>query len=248
LAFVVPQNHRRCTAKAKSRQARCRFPRVPGRKVCRYHGGLTPVGPAAPNFKHGRHSKYLPKRLLDDYQAAASDKNILVLREDIALLDVRIGEVLGRLDTGESEERWTKLAPAWADFMMAAQSGDKTAQVRLIDDLDRIIRGGSANAQIWSEVTALVEKRRRLVDSEQKREVAADAMIPVAMVIGYLAAVVLAVKEAARKYAEPEVATLIIQDTSAAYVKMTRGDNKAQSRQVRGDGRPARSTATYADQ
>ena len=44
----------RCCAKAKSTQQRCGLPVVPGRRVCRLHGGL---GGAHP--KHGRYAKGL---------------------------------------------------------------------------------------------------------------------------------------------------------------------------------------------
>ena len=74
----------RCCAKAKSTQLRCGKAVVPGRRVCRLHGGL---GGAPP--KHGRYSKGLG-RFREAYQEARSDPSLLDLRETLALMDVAV--------------------------------------------------------------------------------------------------------------------------------------------------------------
>ena len=61
----------RCCAKAKSTQQRCGKTVVPGRRVCRLHGGL---GGAPPT--NGRYSKGLG-RFREAYQTARSDPSLL---------------------------------------------------------------------------------------------------------------------------------------------------------------------------
>src|SRR5262249_44606649 len=64
---------------------------------CRVHGGATPGGFASANFKHGKYSRFLPRGLTDAYEAALRDPELLSLREDVALLESRIVELLKRI-------------------------------------------------------------------------------------------------------------------------------------------------------
>ncbi len=72
---------------------------------CRIHGGLTPSGFASPQFKTGRYSKVLPEAMRRRYEVARDDEDLLSLRDEIALLDLRIIELLGR---AEDEDTWTQ--------------------------------------------------------------------------------------------------------------------------------------------
>lgn len=76
------------------------------RRRCVNHGGRTPRGNASPNFKHGRYSKYLPAHLLDRYSQGQRDEQLLDLRQRIALLDVRLTELLEQLDGKRDAEVW----------------------------------------------------------------------------------------------------------------------------------------------
>jgi hypothetical protein len=86
-----------CQARKKRTGEQCRRRAVAGMRVCTVHGGLTPRGAASVHFKTGRYSRYLPARLLDKYEDAGTDPRLLELREDIALLDARIAQLLERV-------------------------------------------------------------------------------------------------------------------------------------------------------
>ena len=90
-----------CGAKKRGKDETCRAPAMANGR-CRIHGGLQPQGIARPGFKTGRYSKYLPARLAGRYEEAASDPELLALKDDIALLDTRIAQTVSALDTGES--------------------------------------------------------------------------------------------------------------------------------------------------
>src|SRR5690606_3084472 len=93
------QPYGRPTCGAKTRAGTpCKRAPVPGRTRCRLHGGLTPAGASHYNFKTGRYSKVLPARLRERYEEAAADPELLALREDIALLDSRLDDLLKRVD------------------------------------------------------------------------------------------------------------------------------------------------------
>lgn len=70
---------------------------------CRIHGGASLGGIASPTFKTGRYSKVLPEALRYRYEVARDDEDLLSLRDEIALLDLRITELLGQ---PPNEDTW----------------------------------------------------------------------------------------------------------------------------------------------
>jgi hypothetical protein len=60
------------------------------------------MGQAHGRYSHGRYSKVLPVRILARYRQASKDADLTALRSEIALLDARVGDLLTRIDTGES--------------------------------------------------------------------------------------------------------------------------------------------------
>src|SRR5918992_3542816 len=95
-----------CRAKSKRSQVQCRKAAVVGREVCSMHGGKSLVGPAVNTYRSGRHSRYLPVRMAAKYQEAEHDPELLSLRDQIALVDARLADLLARVDTGESGSLW----------------------------------------------------------------------------------------------------------------------------------------------
>jgi len=164
----------KCTAKSKRSGKRCRRDAMLGRNVCYIHGGKTPRGLASPHTKLGRWSKDLPLRLAARYQESQGDHRLLELREDIALLDARTSDVLQRVDTGESGEKWRQLRQAWAEYKRAG-SGD--AQAAALGWVGALITIGADDWAAWDNVRTLLEQRRRLVESERRRVVELQQVI-----------------------------------------------------------------------
>ncbi|MCK6553411.1 hypothetical protein L6Q96_02325 [Candidatus Binatia bacterium] len=106
-----PSPATRCTARSKQTGDRCEQRVVPGRSVCHYHGGKTPVGTALPQYKGAGRSRHLPVAMVERYRAAASDPELLALRKDLALIEVRLTSLLEKLtDSGPGD------AATWADI------------------------------------------------------------------------------------------------------------------------------------
>ena len=112
-----------CTAHSKRDGSPCRGKAVKGRTTCRMHGGTIPRGLALPQTTHGRYSKDLPARLAGRYREAQSDPELLALRDEVALVDARLGDVLGRVDSGESGALWKQLSNSWQAFIKARRRG-----------------------------------------------------------------------------------------------------------------------------
>jgi len=135
------------------------------------HGGKTPNGYALPQTKHGRYSKYLPARLADKYREAASDPDLLNLSSEIALIDSRIAEQLGRVAGDAIGHIWAEIRRVSKELSLAVQAQDAEWMQKLFRELDELSRQGNADYRGWQDILELIEQRRRLVESERKRRV-----------------------------------------------------------------------------
>jgi hypothetical protein len=180
-----------CGAKTRTGQP-CKTPAMPNGR-CRMHGGKHPGGVAAARFKDGRHSKYLPARLSSKYAEAMADSALLELRAEVALVDARLADVLSRVDTGESGALWASLMDARGELIQAKRSGDTVSQAKLINQILDLISRGHTDYRAWSEVGSLLEARRKLVESERKRQIemqqtitAEKAMLLIGAILGVI--------------------------------------------------------------
>jgi hypothetical protein len=181
-----------CTATAKSTGERCRRRAVTGYTVCQVHGAGSPKQgrPGGRPIVHGRYSKHLPARLAERYGEALSDPELLALREEVALTDARIADLLKRVDTGESGRLWRGLGAAWKDFTKARHGKDTDGMAAALDKVGGLIGRGQADYATWGEIGGLLDQRRRLVESERKRLVEMQQVITAEKAMILLAAVV----------------------------------------------------------
>ena len=139
----------RCTAQSKTTKQRCTKTVVPGRSVCRFHGGL-----GGRPIIHGRYSKSLG-RLREAYEEARSDPGLLDLRDTIALLDVvvrRAAERAAALDTPEFRETALEL------FEDALQATEPSETDKAMEALGALLREGSQEDDALRELGSSVEK------------------------------------------------------------------------------------------
>lgn len=144
---------------------------------CWKHGGATPKGFALPQTKTGRYSKYLPTRLTERYEQAVTDDELLALRDDIALLDSRVSDLLSRVDRGEAGKLWTDAKGAFIDLKASMKSGDSKGLIAAVEELDGILGRGLSDYAAWNEIHNLLDQRRKLVESERKRLVEMQQMV-----------------------------------------------------------------------
>jgi hypothetical protein len=183
-----------CGARTRS-GGPCQRAPIAGRDRCRAHGGTTPRGVASTQFVHGRRSKDIPSRLTERYQDALVDEELLALRDDVALIDARLGDVLSRVDTGESGRIWKDLQQAWQQFTAPGDSDRAAAKrfdARIL--IGQLIEEGAADYEAWHDVRSLVDQRARLVSNERQRLVQLQQTITVEQAMAMLAAVVSTIK------------------------------------------------------
>lgn len=159
--------------------------------VCYMHGGKTPVGMGAPNLSRGgRYSQFLPLRLAAQYAEAEKDPDLLNLRDEMALSETRLVDLLKRVDTGEAGAIWGQARAAMGDFQKARGLGDTDKMRATLALLEGVIDRGAEEWRIWQEIGESIEQRRKLVVSEHKRLVAMEQMITSERAMLLLAAVV----------------------------------------------------------
>lgn len=139
-----------------------------GRKVCRLHGGKTRQGMAHPNFKHGRYAKGMDYELAERYERARADPDLLSLVDEIAVLDLRLADIVGDIRGDQLASTWNGLVNARAKFLAARLSGDAAAMAYHLNELMEQIDDGGAIVSKFYEVSHLFEQRRKLVDTERK--------------------------------------------------------------------------------
>jgi hypothetical protein len=117
------------------------------------------------------------------------DAKLLELRDEVALMGVRLSELVGRIDTGESAQRWKSLQTAYTELQDSVRSGDKVAFVAAMAALGSAIAAGGQDYQTWREIAELTEQRRKLSESEHKRLVSMQMMLSTEQAMILLAAI-----------------------------------------------------------
>ena len=157
---------------------------------CHIHGGKTPRGIANPNFKHGRFSKSIPSQLSAQYIASLNDPTLLELREEIALTDARLSELLTKLDSGEHGKSWKKLKNLRREIVLA----NKAEKRESLTDQMFLIIDDQSDYGVWQDLYVLMELRRKLIESERKRLVQAKKMITAEQAMSLVAALMATIK------------------------------------------------------
>lgn len=180
------QIHEACTAHNRSHMP-CKGKPVSGGTTCRFHGGTVPRGALSSSFKHGRYSQYLDGKALDRYQRGLSDRQLLVLEDEIALVDTRMGELLERIGKHDVPA-WDLVKSEFLTLEAAARAGDQNGIRAALLGLSGAIRNGMSERDAWSDVLGVLDQRRKLVESERKRMLEAQQFVAVGQVMLMVAA------------------------------------------------------------
>lgn len=152
-----------------------------GNGRCRRHGGKTPGGPASKNWQHGKYSRLfptLPDRLQDAANRAYNDPDYLATRKEIALLEAREEELLGRLTTGESGASWQEVGDLVVHLGQCLEDPEKASEApSILSALREVAQKGLSDIALWREVQEVMESKRRMKDTERKRLEAMQVMM-----------------------------------------------------------------------
>lgn len=199
----------RCGAKIKHTDPPryCMLPPLKGRQRCRAHGGKTPRGAASPHAKHLRRSRYATPRIFERVEAFLADPEAMSLREDFAVLEARLGEILAALDAGNSTDAWEEVKSTLAVLVsvIADYIDDEEQLVALERHRDAVTRGSASHRserEGWNEIRETMAVRAKLQEAERRREELLEQNMTAAQVAMFVARVAAIVKE---KVADPTV-------------------------------------------
>jgi hypothetical protein len=159
--------HAVCGARCRDGRACTQRPMANGR--CKMHGGKTPGGIASPHFRHGRYSKYVPRNLRGAYETARADEELVSLRDELALLTVRITQLLQELSANPTSPGGDVLTAL--DRLKAAGGGDDAGPA--LAALEQVVRNGRdagrAQEAIWREIREVVQEKTRTARAQWTR-------------------------------------------------------------------------------
>jgi hypothetical protein len=164
-----------------------------GRRHCKTHGGGKPCGVNHHNFKHGKRSHYLAfsQDLLQKYEEAMADPELIEYRDSIALLEARICSLL---ESAESNLLWARTQRAFCRYEAAFDDGDAKAIIANFDKLKALVNKGYADSVRWREIYDTIEQQARQKDREIKRLVLMEQFIPAEIFMTFIAFLVDAAK------------------------------------------------------
>ncbi len=154
----------RCKAKCKATQQQCKRLASIGKTVCRMHGGAKGSG-GLHGLKSGRYAKSLLHSTLSAaYASAVNDKELLDLKEPIALLEAclqRTGERVAQADTPEYRRRALELYQASMD---ANAEGNHTHAGEMLRELGKLLRDGVSEDRAISELSVQAERLSKRIE------------------------------------------------------------------------------------
>jgi hypothetical protein len=159
------------------------------------HGGATPRGIASPNFKHGRYSRALPERMAARVESALDDPELRSVAADLAVQVALIEESMSLLAAGGASALWRSLSESWERFGKARARGDVDGMTAAIAEVDTILGDGLRDASARDEITRLIDYRRRLLETEAKRERDLEQYIPARQAYVLIGAIVGVVRQ-----------------------------------------------------
>jgi hypothetical protein len=158
-------------------RGRCQSTQTLQNGRCIRHGGASLSGMAHPRYQGKGYSKYLPQRILADYDAAINDTSLIELRSEMAVIEARVAALFRQMGSGESGVTWRKAQDAMRELMIAIQTQDADAQATAIQGLRTTIDRGVGEYAVWEEVVSLFKAKASLISTETRRVVAAKQFV-----------------------------------------------------------------------
>jgi len=136
---------------------------------------------AHPNYQGKGKSKYIPERWRDRYKRL-SQAQLVELGDQLAFIQLRLEDLMGRTDPGETGRTWKAMGQEWAKLQRAlgvkAPTPETQAAVReAVMAISALIGRGTSDAEAWQEIAGLWEQQRRTADTETRRRVLAKLFI-----------------------------------------------------------------------
>jgi len=167
-----------CPVCGRDRHCRALVP-APNRG-CRHHGGKTPVGWDLPQTKDGEFSKHLRlDPLRGEYERMLQSEKLLSLTDELALLKVRLMEIVGQYGGGASRELLQQMKKNRRVYkaQMRLREPNPVLLRQLDYDLDEMLAQGSKAYQVMDDFSKTLTVVIRTIDARDRHLEKARLMI-----------------------------------------------------------------------
>ena len=186
------------------------------RNVCRYHGGSTKQGAAHPNFTHGKYIKALSGHSwAARYVEHLDDPDRLSLTDEIALMRVRIEEILSQIDTTATLDVLERLESEAIILLKAFSDGDSAAIHTHTNAIYNMIVAARKSRSAEEQLDRHFDRTANLVTREAQRQAKNEELFTISTVIGMVVRLSEIFGLSVLKHTDARQADLILDDTEA---------------------------------
>ena len=156
-----------------------------GEGRCKTHGGASVRGLSHPSLKSGIYSKYMQVNLLARYQESLNDPELLTIRNEVASCEAHIKglfEALRDLPSGKrNETSAVRLAKSVRNAKAAVAKGlDSDGFLAVLNQFEHLLAEINDEQDIWTNLGEWMDRKQRLVESENKRMLQSETMVSAA--------------------------------------------------------------------
>lgn len=159
-AITDDNGKRRCGSKTVSGKPCMKSP-IKGRNRCKTHNGHAPRGELAHNYQGKGYSKYASPSLRQRMESL-SGTDITDLTENALLLDVRISQLVERMQGGDYGATASDLLAMWNKGSSQFRNREFELFFATYEEIGNAIRGVQGDYQTWQELIEVNKERRML--------------------------------------------------------------------------------------
>ncbi len=191
-AWVIKKQGRRIYVFDEHSKARCSYQKDNGKPCmnspskghcrCRFHGSRNKSGKEHGSYTTGKHvGRYaIPTSLSDRYQEMQDDPNILDLKNNLGIIDVRLQQLLNKIENADfGQSVLPQLSKLYyrAERHLRNKDMDKFAETWI--DMGGLIQQGSNDYTVWQEIISVNDKRSGMVKKVVDIELAAHRAVSI---------------------------------------------------------------------
>ena len=124
-----------------------------------------------------RRSKLFPLSLASRYEQAINDPELMSHRQDLGLIEVRIEQLMKRMQNDEQPDRWKDLQQRFSELKFAQIENDTAGFANVCGLIETIFKDIQEDYAAWDQIMDILELRRKINESELKRLIAMNQMI-----------------------------------------------------------------------
>lgn len=154
--------------------------------------GRTQPTPEPTSVEGARYMARLNRARQEQFQAAIEDDKLMTLRNEVALIDLYIGESLEEIGEATAAALFKDLRQLWVKLKRAR---DADAFNEILEEMGEIIHSGKGIADTWAGILGAIDKKAAAIKAENNRLESMKQMIPVDQAMALMGAVVRVVTE-----------------------------------------------------